>query len=678
MKRIKILFHKRSIAISYIFMVFALLIIYSPVLVGELWLKWDVYDAAFPLSVSISDSLKHGELPLWEPFSLRGVPLSHLIGVSVWSPITIILGALGFTQYMMQIQYIILILLAASFMYLSIKSMINNPWLAMTGGLAYATCGQFVSNAQHLTFLLPMVVFPLLHFSYRKWVEVQNFKWSILIGISFGLLILNNYPPFLFVSALFILIEYIFDMKRLYSVKGTVLKTLSVHTIHVFLAFVICSLVGLVGIYTTLEVVNYITRGSLSWDLATGSSLSYWYWFGAVTPSLTQIIHASRFDINLSMTNVYIAFPVLLLSLSRIPKKKDEWKIVVLIIVAVLLVMGKYTPFYRLLYELIPSLSSFRFPAGFRYLYFYYITIFAMYNFYKLNKEYNHLLKKLANVSCYLFIFIFGFLCLVNILKIQTVMIPRYTVLELALSIIALLIVVYVINFKRTSLLIVCLATIFFSYLGIVRNQSFTIGTYDRPVSYNNEIQTLYTGEKEVEIDNRYIEPSPVTMSHTIFTREFQTGGYVGSFELQNFSKSAINNGLPGPGDPVIFFVDNDSFKMNSSESKPEIIPESIVYSPNKFQVELNSEQSGFVILQQSYFKGWQVSVNGKKDNIMVLDDGTMGVKVDRGINDISFAFKPKGTILTAWISIITWILLILYGVINVSSKFIKPRLARR
>ncbi|MEB3100934.1 hypothetical protein VF724_04585 [Paenibacillaceae bacterium T2] len=70
-------------------MFFILGIIYYRVISGGLWLKWDMYGAAFPLSVGVSDALKHGSLPLWEPFVARGIPIANLLGFPTWSPFTI-------------------------------------------------------------------------------------------------------------------------------------------------------------------------------------------------------------------------------------------------------------------------------------------------------------------------------------------------------------------------------------------------------------------------------------------------------------------------------------------------------------------------------------------------------------------------------------------------------------
>lgn len=663
---------QNPILFSFFTMILVLILIYLPLVTGGIWLKWDVYDAAFPLSVSISDSLKHGQLPLWEPFSFRGVPLSHLIGVSVWSPLTLLLGFFGFTQYVIQIQYIILVLLAGIFMYISLIDLVRNPWLAMIGGIAYATCGQFVSNAQHVTFLLPMAIFPLIHYSFRKCILDNNYKWGILLGVGFGLLILNNYPPFLFMSALFLLFEYSINFNKKFLMGKVFLAQLKT----IVLAVIIACLTGLVSIYTTFEIISHITRSHLPYEMATGSSLNHWYWFGSLTPALTQILHATRFDINLSMTNVYISLPILLLALVRKPIKRFEYSMFILLIVSIFTVLGSYGPIYKLYYELLPSISSFKFPAGFRYFYFYYVTLLGIYNFYIIrnNKDSIELmnLRNILKWVSYIFLLLLAFISCLYIFNISSTPIPRYTVSEIMVTLTSLVIIIQSFSkFQKWTLPLISVSVIIFCFIGVFRNIEFTIGTTERPPSYQKEIETIYSNKAPQEINNFFIDESPVTMSHTIFTREFQTGGYIGSFELDKFKEARENNMLPEKSDPVVYYINEEKASINenslldvSNSNDFKEYQEKILYSPNKFNIYIENSKTGYVVLQQTYFEGWHAKINNREAKIVELTDGTMGVKVSPGTTNILFEFKPKTTIITAWISIISWFVLLVYAIV--------------
>lgn len=85
-------------------------------------------------------------------------------------------------------------------MYLSLSN-----YTDIVGGFSYATCGFFVGNAEHITFLIAAMVYPLLHLAVIKTMSV-NIRWSVIGGLAIGLLILNNYPPFVIVGIIFILL----------------------------------------------------------------------------------------------------------------------------------------------------------------------------------------------------------------------------------------------------------------------------------------------------------------------------------------------------------------------------------------------------------------------------------------------------------------------------------------
>lgn len=662
-----------KIHFSILFMIITLMLIYYSILSGQLWLKWDVYDAAFPLYVAESAALKSGELPLWEPFVFRGVPLSDLIGVSVWFPLTIILGLIGYTQYLMQIQYLIIVILAGIFMYISLYNLVRSPWLSMLGGIAYATCGQFVSNAQHLTFIVPMMLFPLLHFSFRKWFNSQGkdrMKWSVLMGLTLGMFLLNNYPPFLFVSVVYIFVEYLIFIKQAYS-SGEKTKIFLEHLKSALIIFVISCLTGSASLYTTLEIFSQITREKLSWELASGASLSPWYWFSFISPVFAQIIHASRFDISLSMTNIYVALPIVLFAIFKKPTKKYEFFLLSMILFSILMIMGKYGGIYRGFYEYVPSMSAFKFPAGLRYFYFYYIILLSVLNIHSLsegNKVFFGIWqKKVISFFSLILGTTVAFVILIYIFKVNTIDIPRYTVLELGIS----FILVVSFNFfgglsKKCFLVYLSTLVIIFSFFGVFRNQSFTIGTFERPESFQREITNLYNDSGTKVLDNSFVAPNT---NSTIFREQFQTAGYIGSFELKKFNEATKSNTIPLESDPIVFAVEKESIiqmdgnlAVKNDNFAQMTVPQKVSYSPNKFSSDIVMNDEGYVILQQTYFSGWRAFVNDVEVDIKEFTGGVMAVKVKPGINHIVFEFKPIGTIIAVWISFVTWILLIIYG----------------
>lgn len=661
-------------------MIFIIACIYISVLTCKLWLKWDMYGGTFPISVSLSNALKHGELPLWEPFQYRGVPMGNLLGFPTWSPFTIVFGLIGYNLVLLQFQYMFLIFFAAIFTYLSIDNHVSNKWLCCIGGIAYATSGLFVSNAEHLTFISAAAIFPLLYFSYTKWIKSLSFNWAIVIGVSLALLILNNYPPFIMLSVLFIFIDFLFAIPSLlarYKFKQLLILVLR----DILVVVATSGLFGLVGIISILQVINEITREKLTYEVATSSSLTYWNWFSSLSPVIPQIKSKLIQNVDISMNNTYVALPIIILAFSILPRRIKEIGLWFQIIFSFLICLGKNTILFKILYLVLPGISASRFPTGFRYFFFFYLIILV-----SLNTEliFNNikLLKKMRKIF-WIFVYVLGtislFLIIQRLFEIPSIDMPKKIISEFVLSTIILtaftssIIFLYKKNVLYISLLILVIC---FSSLAVLRNGKFTIGAPQKPEDYNELIKNIYKSEVSY-VPNEYVKPKPVALADTVFTRRFQTGGYVGNFYLKNFESALRNKLLPNEGDPAIWAITNSDILEDESNHKitikeraaKKILNTQLLVKSNDISVTLNANESSFVILEQSNFSGWKVLVDNQPSQLYSTNSGVMGVKVNKGQHHITFIFKPISTIVSAYITFSFWIILLIYFLITLIRK---------
>jgi uncharacterized membrane protein YfhO len=644
--------------------------IYYSVLIGRVWMKWDMYQAIFPSYVTISAAIQHGTLPLWDAFQNRGVPIANLMGIPVWFPITLVLGTIGVTQELMQLLYIIIVLLAGIFTYLALGNYLNNRWLCAIGGIAYATSGQFVSNAQHITFITAAALLPLIHYATRKWIKEQKVQWLILLGLGIGLLILNNYPPFIVITAIVIIFELLFSIKEIKRDANN-LKLVIMFVLSSIIVIFVSFLVGFVSLYTNLKVISEITREGVSWEIATGASMNVWNWLGAISPILVQASDQLNTMLDLSMSNAYIALPLLILALIRKPKTKQQLLLVLLCIIGFLLSMGQNAFGYRFIFEFIPGMDSFQFPAGLRYVYFYYLTLLGMFNLGQIVEEgkYKEALTKVLRGLLLVYTILLVIVLLNWVMNTGDNILLKEAVAELFWSALLVGMISLALSyFKHEKYYIVGLAILIisFSFLGVWRNDEYTIGTNDRPKAYESQIRNIYNSPSENLISNKYVEGKLLSFPDSVFYQQFQTGGYVGSFELKSFNNALQNELLPAVDDPVVWTVaDNavsivDSFLITKGVEKTSI-SDYVNYRPNVISGNVDLTQSGYLILEQTSFPGWLAEVNGNKTEFIPTDSGVIAIKVDKGQTAFYFEFKPIGTIIAAYISFITWLILLLY-----------------
>lgn len=93
---------------------------------------------------------------------------------------------------------------------------------------------------------------------------------------------------------------------------------------------------------------------------------------------------------------------------------------------------------------------------------------------------------------------------------------------------------------------------------------------------------------------------------------------------------------------------------------KNEKIDTKIVYNRNKINIKFETEEEKILFLPISYNEGYSASNNGKSVEILKVYDNYIGIKLNKGENDIMISFMPKGLIPCLIISVLTLIFLII------------------
>ena len=76
-------------------------------------------------------------------------------------------------------------------------------------------------------------------------------------------------------------------------------------------------------------------------------------------------------------------------------------------------------------------------------------------------------------------------------------------------------------------------------------------------------------------------------------------------------------------------------------------------YQANSVSIRCAMSTDGLLILNDLYYPGWSVYVNGKKQEILRTNDVMRGVYLSQGNNNVKFVYRPKAFIMGSAISII-------------------------
>jgi hypothetical protein len=103
---------------------------------------------------------------------------------------------------------------------------------------------------------------------------------------------------------------------------------------------------------------------------------------------------------------------------------------------------------------------------------------------------------------------------------------------------------------------------------------------------------------------------------------------------------------------------------------KGELIEaDSNMISPN--EIELTTENKGFLVLSEKFamFEGWSAEKNGNNVDILMADAVISSVYVDSP-GTIKFKYRPKSFNLGLMISLITLLIIFIYGLFSLRRKF--------
>jgi hypothetical protein len=79
----------------------------------------------------------------------------------------------------------------------------------------------------------------------------------------------------------------------------------------------------------------------------------------------------------------------------------------------------------------------------------------------------------------------------------------------------------------------------------------------------------------------------------------------------------------------------------------------------NQLQLEVNTPTSGFVVLTDTFYPGWQAAINDQPRPIRQANLGFRAVAVEAGSHQVTFSYLPRAFTFGLWTSIISWLIMI-------------------
>jgi hypothetical protein len=310
-------------------------------------------------------------VPLWNPYIFGGMPYVASMNGDIFYPTALLRLALG-TDVGMTFGFILHVFLAGCFTYLFLRRAMRLGFFgSFVGGLAYMAGGNVAGlvSPGHDGKLFVATLLPLgLFFIHRGVRDARPWAWGGL-ALTVTLALLSPHPQlfqyFLLACgayALFIAFSAGGDERVL--ARRDAAKRLGL----ALAAVVVGSLGGAIQYLPLVEYTPWSPRaGGKGWEHAVSYSMPPEELLNTFLPQFSGILdHYSGRNV-IHFHSEYIGAAVLVLASlafgARYVPRRVVWFWTIALVVAVLWALGGYTPFYHLVYAIVPGTKFFRAPS---------------------------------------------------------------------------------------------------------------------------------------------------------------------------------------------------------------------------------------------------------------------------------------------------------------------------
>ncbi|MGQ0639438.1 MAG: hypothetical protein ACT4P6_01505 [Gemmatimonadaceae bacterium] len=351
-----------------------------PALAGQFLINpnSDQYLAGYAFREFAAQSLKSGEgFPLWNPYLYGGMPYVAAMHGDIFYP-TFLLRMTLPTDVAMTWGFIIHVVLAGYFAFLLLRALGFSYWAAVIGGLAYMLGGNVAGlvSPGHDGKLFIAALTPLALYLVTRFVrDGALWAWGLL-ALVVGLAVLSPHPQLLqymlLLGAAFALFVAFADPHAPRLERKLALRRLA-------FALGAIALGGMIGAIQYLPVAEYVdwsprAGGKKGWEHAISYSLPIEELINTYVPQFTGMLDNYWGRNGIHLHSEYLGAAVLVLTglgwTRRLDpaKRKIMWFATGALIVSTLWALGGYTPFYRLVYAVVPGTKFFRAPSIMLYI----------------------------------------------------------------------------------------------------------------------------------------------------------------------------------------------------------------------------------------------------------------------------------------------------------------------
>jgi hypothetical protein len=366
----------------------AVLLLAYPALAGQFLVNphSDQYIAGFAFRDFAAQYMRtHGGFPQWNPYLYGGMPFIAAMHGDIFYP-TFLLRLVLPTDVAMTWSFIVHVFLAGLFAFVFLRACGLGFFGALTGGLAYMIGGNVAGLVSpghdgklYISALLPLTLLLVL----RGVHDGRRWAWGAL-AIVVGLAVLSPHPQLL---QYLLLTAGAFGLYIAFAEFGGVKLERPIAIRR--LAFAAASIVlgAAIGAIQYLPVREYVPfsprAGGKGWEHAVSYSMPPEELLNTYLPQFTGMLDKYWGRNGIHFHSEYIGAVVLVLAglgfgwAATRGGRKFIWFWLGTLVVSTLWALGGYTPFYHIVYAIVPGTKFFRAPSTMLYVVSFAVAVLA-------------------------------------------------------------------------------------------------------------------------------------------------------------------------------------------------------------------------------------------------------------------------------------------------------------
>ncbi|MDQ6761066.1 MAG: hypothetical protein M3015_00390 [Bacteroidota bacterium] len=656
----------------YLLLLIILFVAYLPLSSFYFGMKNDAFSDNFPDKYFLSEAVRNGIFPLWNPYMNFGFPIYADPGFAYWNPVTWLFALIGYNAYTLTVEVLCYIYIGGVCMYNAGRYLKFPSNTALTVAAMYMCSGFFVGSIQYINFITAAAFLPFLLQSFLQLFQYPSVKYSAKFSLAFYCVLMSGHPAIPLASSYLIIILFIIFC-------FTYCKDENFHFKKIISYFIISViflvLLALPIIYSYAAIWKFYGRNAIHQSFKiTSTGLDFSSFISLIFPFSTTP-HSKLFTNDVAMRNLYFS-GIGLISMLFAFKQKNKLITAFFFAGIIMLVLSFGGNFKTSLYNFLPGLNYVRANGEFRV---FPILLFSLISGFGIkaiinNKNYAVLFEKIIK----------GLVVIISLLFVLLIVIYKNNLAE------------FITNLKNSgdslaavkffldneNFLIAFLISLFITIIVCIPVFIFNINSAKNfllivvaGLIINTIIYLPVTGvgtktvAKIQAIYNSYPQGFPVPQLipvNNIDISDARTNGLVGDLTYYNkkIGTSKLTN-YPS------YFRSTDSFFKSSQKefvlSQPYIFFKSgnqnfqvKNFSPQKIVISVESDVADSLFLLQNQYKFWKAFNNKKEIPIVKAFISFMCVPMEKGANEIEFVYYDANLKYVFFISCITVIILLI------------------